>query len=107
MGIRAFAPLATNDDLLLLHFFIKSFQCKVICIQSLFALCSIGLLKNDMKLIGAVFKELDTLKESAYKFDIVKLKSIYYCLQVNFFLLIIGINYIAFTSTPNIYVYFF
>lgn len=64
--------------------FFKSFQCKVICIQSLFALCSIGLLKNDMKLIGAVFKELDSLKESAYKFDIVKLKSIYYCLRKEF-----------------------
>lgn len=56
----------------------------MICIQSLFALCSIGLLKNDMKLIGAVFKELDSLKESAYKFDIVKLKSIYYCLRKEF-----------------------
>lgn len=69
-----------------LHIF--SFQCKVICIQSLFALCSIGLLKNDMKLINAVFKELETLKESAYKFDIVKLKSIYYSLQVKFFILL-------------------
>ena len=37
-----------------------------------------------MKLIGAVFKELDTLKDSAYQFDIVKLKSIYYCLQKEF-----------------------
>jgi tetratricopeptide (TPR) repeat protein len=64
--------------------FFKSFQCKVKCIQSLFALCSIGLLKNDMKLISAVFKELDTLKDSLYKFDIVKLKSIYYCLQKEF-----------------------
>ena len=38
-----------------------------------------------MKLINAVFKELENLKESPYKFDIVKLKSIYYSLQVTFY----------------------
>jgi superkiller protein 3 len=64
--------------------FFKSFQCKFICIQSLFALCSIGLLKNDMKLINAVFKELDVIQEQMYRFDILKLKSIYYCLQKDF-----------------------
>lgn len=37
-----------------------------------------------MKLINAVFKELDTLKNSSYQFDIVKLKSIYYSLQKEF-----------------------
>lgn len=31
-----------------------------------------------------MFKELDTIKSSAYKFDIVKLKSIYYTLQKEF-----------------------
>ncbi len=36
-----------------------------------------------MKLINAVFKELEALKDSNYKFDIVKLKSIYYSLKVN------------------------
>jgi hypothetical protein len=61
----------------------NSFQSKEPCIESLFALCSIGLLKNDMKLINAVFKELNTLTDSKHKFDIIKLKSIYYCLQVN------------------------
>ena len=50
----------------------------------MFALCSIGLLKNDMKLINAVFKELDTLKSSKYEFDIVKLKAIYYSLRKEF-----------------------
>jgi hypothetical protein len=64
------------------HFF-KSFQCKPICIQSLFALCSIGLLKNDIKLLGAVFKELDSITDYVYRFDILKLKCIFYSLKVS------------------------
>ena len=63
--------------------FFKSFQCKVKCIQSLFALCSIGLLKKDKTLINAVFKELSTIEDLKFKFDIIKLKVVYYCLEVN------------------------
>jgi hypothetical protein len=59
-----------------------SFQCKFKCIQSLFALCSIGLLKKDKTLINAVFKELNAISDLKFKFDIVRLKSIYFCLEV-------------------------
>lgn len=59
-----------------------SFKSQPICIQSLFALCSIGLLKNDSKLITAVFKELNAITDYKYMFDILKLKTIYYCLKV-------------------------
>ena len=37
-----------------------------------------------MKLINAVFKELDVINDPIYRFDILKLKAIYYCLQVCF-----------------------
>ena len=36
-----------------------------------------------MKLIGAVFKELDKITDHTYMFDILKLKCIYHCLKVN------------------------
>lgn len=62
--------------------FLKSFQSKPICMQSLFALCSIGFLKNDAKLIAAVFKELDEITDYAHRFEILKLKTIYYSLKV-------------------------
>lgn len=73
----------TELTILFIYFFLFSFQCKDKCIQSLFALCSIGLLKKDKALISAVFKELDTIDDLKYKFDIIKLKSIYYCLEVS------------------------
>ena len=67
---------------------IFSFQSKSVCIQSLFALCSIGLVKNDSKLIGAVFVELDKLIDNQkYRFDIFKLKAIHSCLKVRIFYL--------------------
>jgi hypothetical protein len=62
--------------------FFKSFQSTPLCIQSLFALCSIGFLKNDMKLITAVFKELEKITDYTFMFDILKLKCIYSCLKV-------------------------